>query len=404
MKLWLIIRSACWCTVACLLPVSALAAPTTTINAIRLWDAPDHTRVVLDLNRAAKYRLFSLHSPERVVIDIDHARLASSPPALSHSKQSVVRAIRAGKRKSGTLRIVLDVRARLGLHSANLKPYRGKPHRLVIDLLRHQKQTQTTQAIRSNTRKARNRRITIAVDAGHGGEDPGAIGRHGLQEKRVTLAIAKALADQLNHTAGIHAFLTRRGDYFVPLKKRIRIARNHHADVMISIHADAVKSRRVKGASVYTLSERGATPDRVATALAAKENAADAVAGIIHSTQVDDPMVNSILGDMARTDSLNSSLMLAEQIIRQIARVAPIKYDRPKRARFVVLGAMEIPSVLVETDYISNPSRERLLKSRRHQHKLARAIVDGSVAFLQRMGRLRTTQSSTNAHAKMANL
>ena len=399
------LRHACWCIVACLLPIAVSAEAAINISAIRLWDAPDHTRVVLDLNRAAKYRLFALHSPERVVIDVDHARLATAPPTLSHSRQTVVRAIRVGKRKSGTLRIVLDVRERLRLHSANLKPYRGKPHRLVIDLLRHQAQKQTAALIRSNTGKTQGKHITIAVDAGHGGEDPGAIGRHGLQEKQVTLAIARALTAQLNHTPGIRAFLTRRGDYFVPLKRRVRIARNHHADVMISIHADSVKSRRVKGASVYTLSERGATPDRVAKALAAKENAADAVAGIIHASQVDDPMVNSILGDMARTDSLNSSLILAEQIIRQIARVAPIKYNRPKRARFVVLKAMEIPSVLVETDYISNPSRERLLKSRRHQRKLAQAIANGSVAFLQRMGRLKRQQlAATNAHAKVANL
>jgi len=374
-------------------------AQAVTVDGLRMWGAPDHTRLVLDVSATPSYKLFMLHHPERVVIDIAHAQSRMKASDL-HQPDAVVQSIRVGKRKSGALRIVLDVAERVGLHSASLKPYRGKPHRLVVDLLRQQV-TKLPPVVTKNTRR-RHAWVTIAVDAGHGGEDPGAIGRYGLQEKRVTLAIAKSLAKQLNERAGVKAFLVRKGDYFVPLKKRIRIARQHHADLMISIHADSVKSRKVKGASVYTLSERGATQDKVARALASKENAADAVAGIIAGHQVDDPMVNSILGDMARTDSLNSSLMLAEQIIRDIARVAPVKYRRPKRARFVVLGAMEIPSVLVETDYISNPSRERLLKSPRHQRTLAKAIADGSLAFLRRMGRVEP--ASKGEHSQMANL
>ncbi|MDX8412824.1 MAG: N-acetylmuramoyl-L-alanine amidase [Mariprofundales bacterium] len=379
--------------------LSSTGAEAITVDGLRIWSAPDHTRLVLDVSATPSYKLFMLHHPERVVIDIDHARSRMSAKAL-HQPDAVVRAIRVGKRKSGALRIVLDVVERVGLHSASLKPYRGKPHRLMVDLLR--KQVKRAQPVVTKSAHRRHSSVTIAVDAGHGGEDPGAIGHHGLQEKRVTLAIAKALVKQLNSTADIKAFLVRKGDYFVPLKKRIRIARRHHADLMISIHADSVKSRKVKGASVYALSERGATQDKVAKALAAKENAADAVAGIIAGRQVGDPMVNSILGDMARTDSLNSSLILAEQIIDDIARVAPIKYRRPKRARFVVLGAMEIPSVLVETDYISNPSRERLLKSPRHQRTLAKAIAKGSLAFLRRMGRVK---SASKTHpVSMANL
>jgi len=356
-----------------------------TVDGLRMWGAPDHTRLVLDVSGTPSYKLFVLHHPERVVIDIDHAQLHVNGRDL-HQVDAVVKSIRVGKRKSGALRIVVDVAERVGVHSANLKPYHGKPHRLVVDLMRQK--AKKVKPVVTKTARVHHALITIAVDAGHGGEDPGAIGHSGLQEKRVTLAIAKALAKQLNRSTGVRAFLVRKGDYFVPLKQRVRIARRHHADLMISIHADSVKSRSVKGASVYALSERGATQDKVARALAAKENAADAVAGIIAGHQVDDPMVNSILGDMARTDSLNSSLILAEQIIRDIAQVAPIKYRRPKRARFVVLGAMEIPSVLVETDYISNPRRERLLKSPRHQRTLAKAIAKGSLSFLRRMGRM----------------
>jgi N-acetylmuramoyl-L-alanine amidase len=164
---------------------------------------------------------------------------------------------------------------------------------------------------------------------------------------------------------------------------------------MISIHADAVRNRSVKGSSVYTLSERGATPDKVAAALAAKENAADAVGGVMPD-QVEDPLVIRILGDMAKRDSLNSSQLLAENILGKLHRTGPIKYNDPKRARFVVLGALEIPSVLVELDYISNPGRERLLKNSKHQKQLASALFNASVNFFQRMGRLKQVQARTH--------
>ncbi|MDQ6951683.1 MAG: N-acetylmuramoyl-L-alanine amidase [Mariprofundales bacterium] len=373
-----------------LFPLLAWGSPT-TVNRIHLWNTPGHTRIVFALTHAPSYKIFRLHQPERVVIDIKHARLTASIPKFPNASRARVHAIRVGRRKAGGLRIVLDVGNKVTVRNAVLKPYHHKPYQLVINLSQPTKKTASIKKHRIILQP--HHKITIAVDAGHGGVDPGATGRDGLQEKWVTLAIAKDLTSQLNQIAGIHAFLTRHGDYYVPLKERVRIARRHHADIMISIHADAVRNRRVKGASVYTLSRRGATPDKVAAALASKENAADAVAGIIRSSQSNDPMVSSILGDMARTDSLNSSLILAEQIIHQIGRVAPVKYDRPKRARFVVLGAMEIPSVLVETDYISNPSRERLFKNRHHQRVLARAIADGSIAFLQRMGQLKARAS-----------
>jgi N-acetylmuramoyl-L-alanine amidase len=232
--------------------------------------------------------------------------------------------------------------------------------------------------------------IVIAIDAGHGGEDPGAIGKHGLQEKAVTLAVAKELAKTINARKGMRAVLIRKGDYFVPLKKRVRLARRSKADLMISIHADAVRNRGVKGASVYTLSERGATPDKVAKALAARENAADEVGGFV-SSEIDDPMVNMILGDMAKRDSLNSAYLLAETIIKNFGKVGPVKYGVPKQARFAVLGALEMPSVLVEIDFISNPKRERMLRSSRHQKKMAKALLDASLTFLKRQGRLKQT-------------
>jgi len=296
---------------------------------------------------------------------------------------ATIKRVRHGMHK-GVLRVVLDLnRKNLGLRSFLLKKMQGKPDRLVIDLLRKKTLDET------NVSKQSQHQLVIAVDAGHGGEDPGAIGPHGLQEKKVTLAIAKQLVAIINQQKGMRAILTRKNDYFVALKKRVRLVRQAHADIMISIHADAVKTRSVKGSSVYTLAERGATPDKVALALAAKENAADAMGGIHHQHyEVEDPMLRNILGDMAKRDSLNSSQILAENMIEALKSIGKVKYSVPKRARFVVLGALEIPSVLVEVDFISNPRQERKLRTSSYQRKLARALFQGSQHFLQRMGML----------------
>jgi len=296
---------------------------------------------------------------------------------------------------NGVLRVVLALnRSGLAMRSFLLKKMPGKSPRLVIDLLHTSKKSDISE---TSVVSQHQHEWVIAVDAGHGGQDPGAIGPHGLQEKKVTLAIAKKLVALLNQQPGMRAVLTRKNDYFVPLKKRVRLVRQLHADLMISIHADAVRERSVKGSSVYTLAERGATPDRVAIALAAKENAADEMGGIHHAhMEVEDPMVRDILGDMAKRDSLNSSQILAETMIASLKKVGETRYKMPKRARFVVLGALEIPSVLVEVDFISNPKQERKLRTSRYQGKLAHAIFQGSQNFLQRMGML------TKVHTKKA--
>jgi len=367
----------------------------TDVKDVRLWDAPDHTRVVFDLSRWVNYEVFRLHQPERVVIDLKHARMLKEPADIGLSN-SLVLALRSGTPQKGTLRIVLDVKENMGLRSFLLKPMHGKPYRLVVDLLRSEvKESQQNTKIAT---KQKQHEIVIAVDAGHGGEDPGAVGRNGLQEKEVTLHVAKKLAALINKQPGMRAVLIRKGDYFVPLKKRVKLVREAQADMMISIHADAVKTRTVEGSSVYTLAERGATADKVAVALAAKENAADALGGVAPSDEVDDPMVRNILGDMAKRDSLNSSQILAESVLAQLKDVGTVKYDGPKRARFVVLSALEIPSVLVELDFISNPTQERKLKNSQHQGRLAKALYDASRNFFQRMGLLnsKTTPVTTS--------
>ncbi len=364
MKRWLV----CW---ALLAPAGAQAA---AITDIRLWTAPDHTRVVFDLDARIHYRVFVLHSPERVVVDMKHAVLKADPRKLP-VPDAVVERVRVGRPKPRTLRVVLDVKEKVRPRSFLLKPMHGKPHRLVVDLMRPQAEPVV----------AAKGKIVIAVDAGHGGEDPGAIGPHGVKEKDITLAVARALAREIDRTPGLSAFLTRDGDYFVPLRKRIRLARRAGAQVFISIHADAVRDRHVKGASVYLLAESGATPDRAAEALAAKENASDAVGGEPES-EWEDPTLRMILGDMLSRATIEASAFLAKETLRALEQVGPLKYRQPKRARFVVLGALEIPSVLVELDYLSNPRRERLLKSPRHQKKLARALARGLWRYLVRMG------------------
>lgn len=365
----------------------------THINDVRIWTAPDHTRLVFDLSQSTTYKIFRLHNPERIVIDIANSRMQAKPASLA-LPDPVLLSIRHGKQKNGVTRIVLDVQKNVSPRSFLLKKSAKKPHRLVIDLIPKQKVVFKTKDI---AKKGKHRDIIIAVDAGHGGEDPGATGKNKLKEKTVTLAVAKQLARLINAQPGMKAVLIRSGDYYVSLKKRVRKVRAINADMMISIHADAVTTRSVKGASVYTLSEDGATPDRVAAALAAKENAVDEIGGAMPE-EVTDPLVRGILGDMAKRDGLDSSEMLANLMIKKLTGKFPIKYSKPKHARFAVLTTLEIPCILVEMDYISNPKRERLLKSKAHQKKLAKAMYSASVDFFTRMGRLTPHKATAHTH------
>jgi len=366
----------------------------TDINDIRMWTAPDHTRLVFDLSRQTTYDIFRLHDPERIVIDIHSSRLNAKTSKLK-LPDPVLLSIRHGKQKNQVTRIVLDVRQGVTPRSFLLKKSSRKPHRLVVDLVpKQQKAVKTKETVS----QGKHRDIIIAVDAGHGGEDPGATGKNKVKEKHVTLAVAKKLAALINQQPGMKAILVRKGDYYISLKNRVRKVREMKADMMISIHADAVKARKVKGASVYTLSEDGATPDRVAAALAAKENAVDEVGGVVPEQEVDDPFVRGILGDMAKRDGLDSSEMLANIMLQRLSRSFPIKYKKPKHARFAVLTTLEIPCILVEMDYISNPSRERLLNDSTHQAKLAKAMYQASIDFFTRMGRLTPQKNTVKVH------
>ncbi len=370
--------------------INVVWAGSQAIQHARLWTAPDHTRLVLDLTGPVDYRVFRLQSPKRIVVDMHHTSLHAKLDGLI-GQDPVLTAIRYGQPRKGILRLVLDVKENVRPRSFLLKPMHGKPYRLVIDLMRQKKKIRTVVPVRAH------KQIVIAVDAGHGGEDPGAIGPHGVKEKNVTLAVARRLARAINAQPGMRAVLIRKGDYFIPLKRRVRLAREAKADMMISIHADAVRQRNVAGASVYTLSEKGAS-DHMAAMLARKENASDAIGGV-RSGEVQDPLVSRILADLITRENLNSSELLADEMLKYIRRIGPIKYSVPKHARFVVLGAPEIPSVLVELDYISNPRRERLLHSRKHQKQLAMALFQASKAFLRRQGRLPSSRRQTRIAA-----
>jgi len=366
-----------------MLAFSSLSLHAAEVTSVRLSHDVDRTRIVFDMSATVSYHLFRIHQPERIVIDMKQTQLAKGAVDLS-LPNTMVKSIRHGMH-AGVLRIVVDVNDQhVAMNSFVLKATKKNPSRLVLDLT-----SSDNKASQAPQKMVLQKELVIAVDAGHGGEDPGAIGPRGLQEKEVTLGIAKKMVDILNRERGVRAFLTRKNDYFVPLKKRVRLVREAHADLMISIHADAVDTRSVKGSSVYTLAERGATPDRVALALAAKENAADEMGGIKSShDEVEDEMVRNILGDMAKRDSLNSSQILAESMLLKLGDVSELKYSVPKRAQFVVLSALEIPSVLVEVDFISNPRQERKLRGDTYQSKLADALSQASLSFIQRMGML----------------
>ncbi|MDX8380664.1 MAG: N-acetylmuramoyl-L-alanine amidase [Ghiorsea sp.] len=382
---WLNSRSLCMSLLCLFLCLPHQANAAASINDIRMWTAPDHTRLVFDLSQKVSYELFRLHKPERIVIDIKKTRMNAKVSRLK-LPDPVLLSIRHGKQRKGTIRLVLDVKQGVSPRSFLLKKSKGKPNRLVVDLVPTQAQTIKTKVSQP---KSKHHDIIIAVDAGHGGEDPGAIGPNKLYEKNVTLGIAKTLAKLINNQKGMKAVLIRKGDYFVKLRNRVKKVRRAGADMMISIHADAVTQRSVKGASVYTLSESGATPDRIAAALAAKENASDLIGGAVPEQEVNDPFIRNILGDMAKRDGLDSSEMFANLVLYQLKPDLPVKYGKPKHARFAVLTALEIPSVLVEVDYISNPKREKLLNTQGHQLKLAQAMFNATKTYFTRLGRLK---------------
>jgi len=348
---------------------AAAASAATTVENIRLWSEGGRTRVVLDLSRPVQHSIFTLRGPDRLVVDLKDSRLATTLKKLPSG--GAIRSIRTGLRADGQLRVVLDLKKEMRSRSFRAGPNDAYGDRLVIDL-RQQGNLRTVK--RASEEYVAGRDIVIAVDAGHGGHDPGAVGRGRTREKDVALIVSKNLAARINAEPGMKAVLVRRGDYYVNHRKRMEIARNAHADLFVSIHADAVKDRRAYGASVYVLSLKGAS-DEAAKRLAERENASNLVGGV--SLAGKDPVLASVLLDLSQNASLSASLDVGDDVIGQLARIGKVHRRKVQQAGFLVLKSPDVPSILVETAYISNPEEEKKLRSHAHQDKLAKAILAG---------------------------
>ncbi len=363
----------------CLLISLPLQANNHSIDGLRLWAAPDHTRLVFDTNGPVEHTLMHLTRPERLVIDIRNARLNTTLPAVNRDDRYVQR-VRSGVRNGHDLRVVLDLKHRVRPKSFMLKPNRKYGHRLVIDLYGADGNGRKKPAVVKTARSNGLRDIVIAIDAGHGGEDVGAIGPGGTHEKNIAMAIARKLKALIQAEPGMRPVMTRDGDYYVTLRKRMEIARQQKADLFISIHADAFRDPRVKGASVYTLSNRGASSE-AARWLAKSENGADLVGGVTLDDK--DDLLASVLLDLSQTATRQVSSEAADRVFLQLKKVGDVHGRRVQQAGFVVLKSPDIPSLLVETSFISNPGEERKLKDPRHQRRLAKAIFNGVRSYFE---------------------
>ncbi|MDO9267564.1 MAG: N-acetylmuramoyl-L-alanine amidase [Methylobacter sp.] len=393
------------------------------ISALRYWNTPDQTQMLFDVTNSPEHRVFLMNNPARLVIDMRHTNVkqALSQPPPSHPLFSQVRV--ATKNKTD-IRIVVDLKRDINSKNMSLRTNSMNGHRLVIELLDKAPNTSTKVAERTEikatagktatvkmadskpitekpakesqdtvTRKVatspaeltkvtkRDKDIIIAVDAGHGGDDPGAHGQNGTEEKKITLAIAKKLADLINQQPGMKAVLVRKGDYYVDLRKRMQIARAARADLFISIHADAFQDSTVKGASVFTLSNKGATSE-AARWLANSENASDLVGGVSLNDKED--VLASVLLDLSQTATQDASVNIARKVLRNFEYIGELHYASVQKAGFLVLKSPDVPSILVETAFISNPSEELKLVNTAHQLKIAGAIFNGVRSYFSK--------------------
>ncbi|MCB1553113.1 MAG: N-acetylmuramoyl-L-alanine amidase [Xanthomonadales bacterium] len=342
------------------------------VRGMRLWEGPEYTRVVLDLTAPVEYTVFNLDNPHRVVLDLRKARLAKGSADVD--AKGVVRRVRSGQFEESTLRVVFDLDAQIKPRSFLLAPTQQQGHRLVVDLFKPE--SAGTQVVRTvaSAMPASERDLIIAIDAGHGGEDPGAKGPTGTWEKNVTLAAARELARQIDAEPGMRAFLVRDGDYFIPLADRYRKARRANADLFVSLHADAFHKPTASGASVFILSQRGASSE-AARWLANSENASDLVGGV--SLDDKDDTLAAVLLDLAQSASMKASQDVATAVLSGLKRVGKTHKPQVERANFVVLRSPDVPSMLVETAFISNPGEEKKLNDAAYRKRLSAAIVDG---------------------------
>ena len=373
----------------------ALSARAADVRAARVWAGPDYTRVVFDLSGPVSYQL--RQDDGKVQIDLGNDRLASE--FATPSAQGLFKGL-SSRRRGGRLELVADVDAHSAPKSFVLKPGGGYGYRLVLDIypdgagktasapVAASAQPPVMKAVHVNKatpsvvmtlrqvaeQMGGQRKVVVAVDAGHGGDDPGAHGPGGTLEKNVTLAVARQLAALINKQPGMQAVLTRDGDYFIPLKRRYQIAREKNADMFVSIHADAFKNGDAKGSSVWVLSPRGKTSE-AARWLADRENRADLIGGV--SLDDKDDSLAAVLLDLQQGYAMQASESIAGNVLKALGHLGPTHRGYVERANFVVLRSPDVPSILVETAFISNPTEERKLRDPTHQTELAQAVMGG---------------------------
>jgi N-acetylmuramoyl-L-alanine amidase len=393
----------------------ALAAPaasqSTPIASARVWPSPDYTRVTLESQAPLQYSVLSVKDPERLVLDLEGVEITAALTGLAEkigADDPYIKSVRVGRYKPGVTRVVLDLKAEVRPQAFMLAPVGDYGHRLVVDLYpvlpndpliafldkiqaeraaqpapaeplppaaaAPEAQSGAAASARPAPARPVDRLIIVAIDAGHGGEDPGARGRGGTHEKDVTLAIARKLKARIDREPNMRAFLTRDADYYIPLHVRVSKARRVKADLFVSIHADAFIRPQARGSSVFALSESGAT-SAAAGWLARRENDADLIGGV--NLDVRDPYLKQTLLDLSQTATINDSLKLARAVLSQIGEINTLHKPHVEQAGFAVLKAPDIPSILVETAFISNPEEERKLRSGAYQGKMADAIFTG---------------------------
>ena len=389
-----------------LLPATQLLAPgawaqAARIASARLWPAQEYTRLILESPSPLAWQVTPLKDPERVVIDLDGVDVGPEISGLAQRVQAGdphLAGIRYGRKSPTVLRLVLDLKGEVVAQAFALKPVGEFGHRLVVDLIpaappdplmalleaeRATPEPVTVPATRdvAPARRDAARRITVAIDPGHGGEDPGAIGRRGTCEKHVALAISRKLRTILDGDATVRPVLTRDDDYFVPLAMRVQKARRAQADLLVSIHADAFRESKARGSSVFALSENGAT-SAAARWLAQKENDADLIGGV--NLDGRDPVLARTLLDLSQAAQINDSLKAGRHVLQELAEVNALHKREVEQAGFAVLKAPDVPSILVETAFISNPDEELKLRDPRQQARYAESIADGIKRYFAR--------------------
>jgi len=348
---------------------AAHASP--TVENIRIWAEGGKTRVVLDLSRPVKHTIFTLRGPDRLVVDLKQGRLAKALSSDMPGATGAVKGIRSAIKADGQLRVVLDLSENVRSRSFTAGPNNTYGDRLVIDLQRSGS-PQTVKRASESYKPGRD--IVIAVDAGHGGHDPGAVGSSRTREKDVALSISKRLAAKINAEHGMRAVLIRDGDYYVDHLKRMAIAHQHNADLFVSIHADAFKDRRARGATVYALSLKGASEEE-ARLLEERENASVEIGGVSLSDK--DQVLAEVLLDLSQNAALSASLEVGQSLVNALSGTVRVRRSTVQQANLIVLKSPDMPSILVETAYITNPTEEKKLRDSAYQARLATTMLGG---------------------------